>query len=181
MLWGYTAMLSVTYATLLAAALSFLRKDTALTPRRLWKALEEGATGVLSVASTCATAGVIVGVVTLTGLGLMFSLIILGLAGNNLFLTAAYTGVALWILGLAVPVTASYIIAAVITATAMAGLTGWLRRKTTLLEQALLIGAGLVLVYPGWLQDLIGFSLFILALLLQTLRRTRSGLASTPG
>jgi TRAP-type uncharacterized transport system fused permease subunit len=74
---------------------------------------------VLSVASTCATAGIIVGVVTLTGLGLKFSLIILTLAGNNLFLTTLYTALALWILGLAVPVTASYIIAAVITAPAM--------------------------------------------------------------
>jgi TRAP-type uncharacterized transport system fused permease subunit len=71
------------------------------------------------VASTCATAGIIVGVVTLTGLGLKFSLIILTLAGNNLFLTTLYTALALWILGLAVPVTASYIIAAVITAPAM--------------------------------------------------------------
>ena len=59
------------------------------------------------------------GVVTLTGLGLKFSIIILSLAGNNLFLTVVYTGVALWILGLAMPVTASYIIAAVITAPAM--------------------------------------------------------------
>jgi len=277
MLWGYTAILSVAYATLLAVALSFVRSDTALTPRRLGKALEEGATGVLSVASTCAAAGIIVGVVTLTGLGLKFSMIILALAGNNLFLTVLYTALALWVLGLAVPVTASYIIAAVITAPAMiklgvpefaahmfifyyavlsevspptalspfaaaaitggnpykttmmawkytlpaflvpfmftlhpdgvglllkgpwqsivwttvtamvglaalaAGLTGWLRRKTTLLEQSMLVGAGLVLVYPGWLEDLIGFFLFALAFLLQSLRRPGSDLASTPG
>jgi TRAP-type uncharacterized transport system fused permease subunit len=71
------------------------------------------------VASTCATAGIIVGVVTLTGLGLKFSIIILDLAGGNLFLTVVYTGIAVWILGLAMPVTASYIIAAVITAPAM--------------------------------------------------------------
>jgi len=62
-----------------------------------------------------------------------------------------------------------------------AGLTGWLRRKTTLLEQSMLVGAGLVLVYPGWLEDLIGFFLFALAFLLQSLRRPGSDLASTPG
>ena len=50
-----------------------------------------------------------------------------------------------------------------------AGLTGWLIRKTTRFEQALLIIAGLVLVYPGWIQDLIGFGLFAFAILLQTL------------
>jgi TRAP transporter 4TM/12TM fusion protein len=119
MLWGYTAILSVVYAIFLAIALSFIRRETALTPARLWKALQDGSTGVLSVASTCATAGIIVGVVTLTGLGLKFSIIILDLAGGNLFLTVVYTAIAVWILGLAMPVTASYIIAAVITAPAM--------------------------------------------------------------
>jgi TRAP transporter 4TM/12TM fusion protein len=119
MLWGYTAILSVVYAILVSVALSFLRPETALTPPRLWRALIDGSTGVLSVAATCAAAGIIVGVVTLTGLGLKFSMIILTMAGGNLFLTIAYTGLAVWILGLAMPVTASYIIAAVITAPAM--------------------------------------------------------------
>jgi TRAP transporter 4TM/12TM fusion protein len=122
MVWGYTAILSVVYATLVAIVLSYIRRETALTPRRLWQTLVDGGTDVLSVATTCATAGIIVGVVTLTGLGLKFSMIILTLAGNSLFLTVAYTGIALWILGLAMPVTASYIIAAVITAPAMSKL-----------------------------------------------------------
>jgi TRAP transporter 4TM/12TM fusion protein len=266
MVWGYTAILAVFYATLLAVALSFLRRESALTPRRLWKALEGGATGVLPVAATCAAAGLIVGVVTLTGLGLKFSTIILALAGGSLFLTVLYTALALWVLGLAVPVTASYIIAAVITAPAMtklgvpdyaahmfifyyavlsevspptalspfaaaaitganpyrttmmawkytlpafvvpfmfvlspagtglllkgswenvlwttatamlglaamgAGLTGWLFKRTTRLEQALLVAAGLVLVYPGRLQDAVGLGLFAAGALLQLFR-----------
>ena len=119
MLWGYTAILSVGYAILLGIVLSYIRRDTALSPKKIWRLFEKGTVDVLSVASTCATAGIIVGVVTLTGLGLKFSLIILTLAGNNLFLTVLYTALALWLLGLAVPVTASYIIAAVITAPAM--------------------------------------------------------------
>jgi TRAP-type uncharacterized transport system fused permease subunit len=49
-----------------------------------------------------------------------------------------------------------------------AGLTGWLRRKTTPLEQALLLAAGLVLVFPGWIKDLIGLCLFFGAVVLQT-------------
>lgn len=269
MIWGYTAILSVAYATLLSVALSYLRRDTALTPARLWSMLEKGATDVLSVASTCATAGIIVGVVTLTGLGLKFSLIILSLAGNNLFLTVLYTALALWILGLAVPVTASYIIAAVITAPAMiklgipefaahmfifyyavlsevspptalapfaaaaitggspyrttmmawkytlpaflvpfmftlhpdgvalllkgnwqsiflttitaaiglaalaAGLTGWLMTRATKLERGLMIAAGLILVYPDPVEDVIGVGLFGVALLTQYWRRRR--------
>jgi hypothetical protein len=54
----------------------------------------------------CASAGIIVGVVTLTGLGLKFSSIVLAYAGNNLVLTALYTPSSCWIVGLAVPVTA---------------------------------------------------------------------------
>jgi TRAP transporter 4TM/12TM fusion protein len=271
MLWGYTAILSVVYAILVSVGLSFLRPETALTPPRLWRALIDGSTGVLSVAATCAAAGIIVGVVTLTGLGLKFSMIILTMAGGNLFLTIVYTAMAVWILGLAMPVTASYIIAAVITAPAMiklgvpdyaahmfifyyavlsevspptalspfaaaaitggnpykttmmawkytlptflvpfmftlhpdgaglllkgpwenivwtsvtaavglaalaAGLTGWMLMKTTWLERGLLLAAGLVLVYPSLLQDVIGLGLFACAAALQYFRRRAGG------
>ncbi|MBI5167815.1 MAG: DUF3394 domain-containing protein, partial [candidate division NC10 bacterium] len=67
----------------------------------------------------CAAAGIIVGVVTLTGIGLKFSGIIIGYAGGSLLLTAIFTAILLWIIGLAVPVTASYIIAAVMAAPAL--------------------------------------------------------------
>jgi TRAP-type uncharacterized transport system fused permease subunit len=61
----------------------------------------------------------IVGVVTLTGLGLKFSSIVLAYAGGSLLLTTIYTALIVWIVGLAVPVTASYIICAVIAAPAL--------------------------------------------------------------
>jgi TRAP-type uncharacterized transport system fused permease subunit len=109
--------------------LSFLRKETALsffpkagTPlhrTRMVQALRAGSVGVLAVAATCAAAGIIVGVVTLTGLGLKFSSIVIDLAGGNLLATAACTALVVWVVGLAVPVTASYIICAVIAAPAL--------------------------------------------------------------
>jgi TRAP-type uncharacterized transport system fused permease subunit len=86
------------------------------------KALQGGSMSVLNVAATCAGAGMIVGVVTLTGLGLKFSSIVLAYAGNSLLLTAIYTALIVWIVGLAVPVTASYIICAVIAAPALIAL-----------------------------------------------------------
>jgi TRAP-type uncharacterized transport system fused permease subunit len=58
-------------------------------------------------------------VVTLTGLGLKFSTIVIDYAGGSLLLTAIFTALIVWIVGLAVPVTASYIICAVIAAPAM--------------------------------------------------------------
>ncbi len=119
MVLGFTPIMAVFWATIVAFAVSFIRKDTALTPAKLVKALRGGSIGVLSVASTCAAAGIIVGVVTLTGLGLKFSSIIIEYAGGSLLLTAIYTALIVWVIGLAVPVTASYIIAAVIAAPAL--------------------------------------------------------------
>ncbi|NDP60796.1 MAG: TRAP transporter fused permease subunit [Oxalobacteraceae bacterium] len=135
MMWGFSPVLSVFWATVVAVFTSFLRPDCALISydvfrgrgpiaKQLWesnfiKALQGGSIGVLNVAATCAGAGIIVGVVTLTGLGLKFSSIVIDLAGGSLLLTAIYTSLVVWIVGLAVPVTASYIICAVIAAPAL--------------------------------------------------------------
>jgi TRAP transporter 4TM/12TM fusion protein len=119
MIWGYSPSTSVLYATAMTLALSFLTRETALTPKKLQRALADGAISTLTAASTCAIAGIIVGVVTLTGLGLKFSSIVIDYAGGSLLLTALYTALIVWIVGLAVPVTASYIICAVITAPAL--------------------------------------------------------------
>jgi TRAP transporter 4TM/12TM fusion protein len=119
MMFGRSPALSVFYATVLAFALSFLTRETALWPKRLVRALADGSTSVLTAAVTCATAGIIVGVVTLTGLGQKFADIVIGYAGGSLLLTAIYTALVVWIIGLAVPVTASYIICAVIAAPAL--------------------------------------------------------------
>src|ERR1700730_10888161 len=99
--------------------MNYVRPETKATSKRLVRALADGSTGVLNAATTRASAGIIVGVVTLTGLGLKFSSIVLDYAGGSLLLTAIYTALVVWIVGLAVPVTASYIICAVITAPAL--------------------------------------------------------------
>jgi TRAP transporter 4TM/12TM fusion protein len=119
MLMGFSPTVSVFWATVTAFVVSFFRRETAMGPRRVVQAMEAGTTGVLNVAATCASAGIIVGVVTLTGLGLKFSSIVIAYAGGSLSLTALYTALIVWIVGLAVPVTASYIICAVIAAPAL--------------------------------------------------------------
>ena len=119
MVVGYSPMTSVFYSILLAFVMSFLTRETALMPRKFVAAMADGSISVLGAATTCATAGIIVGVVTLTGLGLKFSSIVIGYAGGSLVLTALYTALIVWIIGLAVPVTASYIICAVIAAPAL--------------------------------------------------------------
>jgi TRAP-type uncharacterized transport system fused permease subunit len=119
MMLGYSPILSVFWATVVAYLMSFLRRDSALVPVKLGRALARGSIGMLNVGATCAAAGIIVGVVTLTGLGLKFSSIAIAYAGGSLVLTAIYTALIVWVVGLAVPVTASYIICAVIAAPAM--------------------------------------------------------------
>jgi TRAP-type uncharacterized transport system fused permease subunit len=119
MVMGYSATMSVLYAMFVAIALSYLRRDTALTPRKLLDALSGGAVQSVGIAATCACAGIIVGVITLTGLGLKFSDIAIQAAGGSLVVTAIYTGLIVWVIGLAVPVTASYIICAVVAAPAL--------------------------------------------------------------
>lgn len=267
MILGFTPIMAVFWATVIAYLVSFLRKDTALRLGKLIKALRNGSIGVLSVASTCAAAGIIVGVVTLTGLGLKFSSIIIAYAGGSIFLTAIYTAIIVWVIGLAVPVTASYIIAVVITAPALTqlgvpdfaahmfvfyyailsevspptalscfaaaaltrgdpykttmyawkytlpafivpfmftldpkgvgillkgpmtdiiwttitaffgiaalagGVENWFLKKTTLYERIMLLAAGLLLVYPVAIYDLIGFGLMGLVVILQKSRR----------
>jgi TRAP-type uncharacterized transport system fused permease subunit len=113
-----------TLILLVIAALSFIgltQRGQQLIPsaKKLTAAMADGSVGVLSAATTCAAAGIIVGVVTLTGLGLKFSSIVIDFAGGSLLLTAIYTALVVWIIGLAVPVTASYIICAVIAAPAL--------------------------------------------------------------
>ena len=138
MLLGFSPVLSVFWATVLSAVTSMIRSDTAILPwdlfkspkdilkklysSRLTQAMANGSTSVLGIAVTCASAGLIVGTVTLTGLGLKFSSIIIDMAHGSLFLTTIYTALIVWIVGLAVPVTASYIICAVITAPALINL-----------------------------------------------------------
>jgi TRAP transporter 4TM/12TM fusion protein len=126
---GQSATRAVVYATLLAVALSFLDRRSWLTPRRLFTALSAGVRGVLPVTAVCAAAGIITATTTKTGLGAQLaSLLVSGARAITdnptavLALTTVLAAIALAILGLAVPVTASFIIGWVIIGPALLGL-----------------------------------------------------------
>jgi TRAP transporter 4TM/12TM fusion protein len=116
---GYTPFRAVVYATALAFVLSFLDREHWITPKRVWHSLSQGATGALSVIPVMAVAGIIVGVMTLTGLALRLAGIIVDFSGGSLVLTALFSAIVVVLLGLAVPVTASFIIAFVIISPAL--------------------------------------------------------------
>jgi TRAP transporter 4TM/12TM fusion protein len=116
---GYTP----TYAALIGLALSvaagMLRKATRMGPRDILNALEAGARGALGVAIACATAGIIVGVVTLTGLGLKMANGLIDLAGGNLFFTLFFSMITSLILGMGAPTTANYVITSTMASPAL--------------------------------------------------------------
>jgi TRAP transporter 4TM/12TM fusion protein len=116
---GLTAFRAVAWAIVAAVAMSFLRAETALWPRRLLDALEAGGRGAVLIVPTTAAAGIVVGVVGLTGLGLKLAGLVVALAGGSPALTVVLAALAVWLLGLALPVTASYIMGAVMIAPAL--------------------------------------------------------------
>ncbi len=123
---GVSAVKSVVYATLLALALSFLDRRRWPTFKTTFDALAAGVRQVLPVAAICAAAGIITAVTTKTGLGSQVAALLIDAArsitdhpGTVLALTALLAAVALALLGLAVPVTASFIIGWVIIGPAL--------------------------------------------------------------
>jgi TRAP transporter 4TM/12TM fusion protein len=266
---GMTPILAVFWAIVFAIVVSFANRQAALTPPKIFAALADGTRGVLSVTATIAAAGMIVGVLLQTGLGLKVSNLILSLGAGNFFLTLLVCAVVLWMLGLSLPITASYLVAVptvapaliksaaegglgipapaahmfifyyavlsevsppvalspfaaaaltggnpyrtmmvtwkyalpafivpfmftqpgglamllrdaavldavLATASAAVGITalvagvgGWLVKPTTMVERVILVAGGLLLLTPGEFQDVLGVSLFAVALALQ--------------
>ena len=111
------------YAALIGLGLSvvagMLKKATRMSIPDIVNALESGARSALGVAIACATAGIIVGVVTLTGLGLKMANGLIDLAGGHLLLTMFFTMITSLILGMGVPTTANYVITATMCAPAL--------------------------------------------------------------
>lgn len=126
---GVPPFTAVVYACGVQVGLSFLDRGHALTPRRLYAALAAGVRSVLPVVAVCAAAGIITSTIAKTGLGLQLSSILVGAARavtdnptGTLVATAVFAAVAVALLGLAVPVTASFIIAWVIIGPALMNL-----------------------------------------------------------
>lgn len=116
---GYNPIYSAWLAILIAIVISFFRKSSRLTLKRFCRALENGVKGVLSVAIACACAGIVIGVISLTGFGLVFSLNIFKLAFGVKLLALFFAMVASIVLGMGLPTTACYIVTALTLAPAL--------------------------------------------------------------
>jgi TRAP transporter 4TM/12TM fusion protein len=266
---GYSAPLSALAGTLACFPVAALRANSreTVTLSNLWGAMVDGAKGALAVAMACACAGIVIAVITISGLGIIFTQFVLAAAQNSLLLALVLTMIAGIILGMGMPTTPAYIvmvallvpalirlgvvppaahlfafyfailsaitppvalavfaaaglaksdqwqsgIAAVkmgaagfivpfmfvyspsllligdwidvahasLTATAgclllAAGLHGYLLTRATWLERALMVGAAVTLIQPGWMTDTIGAALVGLVVLLQLASRRRA-------
>lgn len=119
LLAGYTPLKAAFNGILVSFVLSWLNKETRLTPMRIKEAFEAGARGAIGVACACATVGMVVGMGTLTGLALRIAGAIITLAGGSKILTLFYTMMASIILGMGLPTTANFIVTGTMAAPAL--------------------------------------------------------------
>jgi TRAP transporter 4TM/12TM fusion protein len=113
---GYSPMYSAIFATLATVGLSYFRKDTRLSPKKLLSAVIDTAKNVAPISMMCAVIGIIVGIVSLTGTALVAGNQIISFAQNNLFLVLLLTMIISIILGMGMPTSAVYIITATFAA-----------------------------------------------------------------
>ena len=122
LLFGYSVMYASFWAITVAVIAAFARRNTWITPRKAVRICESAGRSILPVAVACASAGMIIGIITLTGVGLKFSSLIVTLSAGNLFFALLLTMLASLILGMGLPTAAAYILVATLVAPALVDL-----------------------------------------------------------
>jgi TRAP transporter 4TM/12TM fusion protein len=116
---GFTPLYAALMGLVTCIIAGALKKATRMSTREIADGFELGARNAIGVALACASAGIIIGAITLTGLGLKLGNGLVELAGGNLLLTLIFTMITSLILGMGVPTTANYIITSTIAAPAL--------------------------------------------------------------
>jgi TRAP transporter 4TM/12TM fusion protein len=119
MLMGRSPGNAAFWATLSCILVSWAHPSTRMGPRAIWEAIQIGARNTLIIGATLGVIGIIVGVISLTGMGLKFSDLVISMAGDSLFLALVLIALASLVLGMGVPVTAAYLIVAVLAVPAL--------------------------------------------------------------
>ncbi len=116
---SYTPILSAFWATVAVVAISWLRGNTRMGPDKLWEALRKGGNSMLEVAMACATAGIVVGILLLSGLAMRLSTLMVTWSGGQLMPLLIITMLISLILGMGLPTSAVYIVLATMVVPAM--------------------------------------------------------------
>ncbi len=107
---GSTASKAAFFAILTTIVVSYVRRETRLTPKRLWEAMVLGARNSLAIGGAVGCIGIVIAVIDLTGLGRIFPDLVLSVAGNSSAIAILLLAVASLVLGMGIPVTAAYLI-----------------------------------------------------------------------
>lgn len=116
---GWSPIRSGFWAIVASIAVSYVRKDTRMGVKKLWEAFKKGALDSLTVASTCIISGIVIGMLSLTSLGLKFSSILVSLAGGSMIVLLILAALAGIVLGMGMTTTSVYIVLAVLVAPAL--------------------------------------------------------------
>ncbi|MBL3590476.1 MAG: TRAP transporter fused permease subunit [gamma proteobacterium endosymbiont of Lamellibrachia anaximandri] len=119
MLMGYSPGYAAILGIVTSIAISWFRKETRIGPKGFVTAARAGAVNSLKIGATVGVIGIIIGVLTYSGLVLTFADIVIELADGKLFLTILLIALASLVLGMGVPVTAAYLITAVVAVPAL--------------------------------------------------------------
>lgn len=107
------------WATITVVIVGLINRNSSFKPKDILKCLEAGGKAVIEVATACSLAGVIIGIITLTGLGMKLSNVLITIAGGNSIILLVLTAIACIILGMGVPTTACYLVVAMLVAPAL--------------------------------------------------------------
>ena len=119
MLYGFSPAYSAILGLVTCIVISWVRKETRIGPKRFVEAAREGTENSLKIGATVGVIGIIIGVLTFSGLILTFADIMIDLAGGSLLLTILLVALASLVLGMGVPVTAAYLVTAVVAVPAL--------------------------------------------------------------
>ncbi len=119
MVSGYSPQMAVLYGIISTVMVSWIRKETRMGPAQIWLALVEAGKQCLFVAALVGAVGVLIGVLSLTGIVIRFPYVLVDLAGNSVLLTIGLIACATFVLGLPLPITATYLIVAVVAVPAL--------------------------------------------------------------
>ncbi len=114
-----SASMAVIASILSTVAVSWLRRETRMGPREIWEALVDAGRNSTYVAAATGAIGIVVAVVTLTGIGVRFSQLVLEVSGGSLPLALLLVAAASFVLGMGMPITAAYLVLAVVAAPAL--------------------------------------------------------------
>jgi TRAP-type uncharacterized transport system fused permease subunit len=119
MLYGFSPGYSAILGLVSCIVISYVRKDTRIGVKKFVEASREGTVNSLKIGATVGIIGIIIGVLTFSGLVLTFADIMIEMAGGSLLLTILLVALASLVLGMGVPVTAAYLITAVVAVPAL--------------------------------------------------------------